>query len=313
MPGPANTAGPTIGILYPGEMGSSLGKVLAGDGFRVVTTLEGRSSRTRRLCHEVGLSVLGSLREVVQSADIVFSLVPPARALGAAGHFAEAVRGLARPPLFIDANSISPVTAHQIADLLTGLDCVDAAFYGLASQLRSRGVLYLSGPRASQVADVLGRSLRVKVMGDVPGKASAMKSLLAGLNKGLVALFLEMSLLARESDLLNELLEAYREQYPGVMEVVERLLPTYPQHAGRRGQEMRELERTMQALDLQPCVVRGAREVITAVGRLGLAEQNGAQGTRKWSVPEVVEAIDAHAVLTGAGERGGVSPPVAPH
>jgi hypothetical protein len=58
---------PTVGILYPGEMGAALGRLLREDGVRVVTTLEGRSPRTRRLCAEAGLSVLGSLAEVLGS------------------------------------------------------------------------------------------------------------------------------------------------------------------------------------------------------------------------------------------------------
>src|SRR5258708_6585627 len=71
----------TIGILYPGEMGSCLGTLLVQEGWPVVTALEGRSPRTCRLGRDAGLKVLASQREVADRADIVFSVVPPAAAV----------------------------------------------------------------------------------------------------------------------------------------------------------------------------------------------------------------------------------------
>ena len=52
-------------------------------------------------------------------------------------------------------------------------------------------------------------------------------------------------------------LAAYRASYPGIMELVDRTLPTYPRHAARRGQEMAEVEKTLAGLGLCPTVVPG--------------------------------------------------------
>src|SRR6266576_224422 len=71
----------TIGILYPGEMGSTFEKILAANGFRVVTKLEGRSSRTACLCRDACLRALDSLADVLERSDIVMSFVPPGAAL----------------------------------------------------------------------------------------------------------------------------------------------------------------------------------------------------------------------------------------
>jgi 3-hydroxyisobutyrate dehydrogenase-like beta-hydroxyacid dehydrogenase len=306
---------PVIGILYPGEMGTALGRVLVEAGFRVVTTLEGRSSRTHRLGREAGLEILASLTDVVRTSAIVFSVVAPGAAAAVARQFCAAAQaslwdrfpnlsGQVRtgletcPPdrLFVDANSVSPVTAAEIAALTAaaGIECVDAAVYGLASQLRTRGTVYLSGRSAATVAALFGGKVRTRVMGDTPGKASLMKSLLAGLNKGLVALFLEMSQLACEGGLVDQLFEAYRASYPGVMEVVERLLPTYPQHAPRRAQEMEELEHTLRSLGLQPAVTRGARQVTAAFAQLGLPEKNNFDPA---NLPVLVKEAHARGLL----------------
>lgn len=160
----------TIGVLFPGEMGSTFAKLLAGNGFRVVTTLEGRSIRTQRLCHEAGLSVLDSVGGVLSCADIVISFAPPGAALQVAGNVALLVKDESRRLLYVDANSISPVTAVKISELLRleQVDFVDASIRGLASQLRQAGVLYLSGARAEELSDQFVAVMRVKVIGDAP-------------------------------------------------------------------------------------------------------------------------------------------------
>jgi 3-hydroxyisobutyrate dehydrogenase-like beta-hydroxyacid dehydrogenase len=287
---------PVIGILYPGEMGTALGRVLVEGGYRVVTTLEGRSVRTHRLGSEAGLEILPSFTEVVRTSEIVFSVVSPGAAVAVARQFCEVAQGSPPDLLYVDANSVSPVTAAKIAALTSeaGIECVDAAVYGLATHLRTRGTVYLSGRSAQVVAALFQGKVRTRVMGAEPGKASMLKSLLAGLNKGLVALFLEMSQLACEADLVDPLFEAYRASYPGVMEVVDRLLPTYPQHAPRRAQEMEELEHTLRSMGLRPGVTRGARQVTAAFARLGLSETDGFDSAK---LPALVKETHARGML----------------
>src|SRR2546428_92476 len=80
-----------------------------------------------------------------------------------------------------------------------------------------RGVIYLSGPAAGHVAPLFGSVVRTRVLGEQPGLASTMRMLVSGVSKGLVALFLEMGLAARQAGLLPELLDCYRDAYPGLM------------------------------------------------------------------------------------------------
>src|ERR1700730_4748491 len=87
----------TIGVLYPGEMGASFAKLLGDAGYRVVTTLEGRSTRTHRLCREAGLSVVDSLAELLRDSAVVISLVSPGAALSLAKGVATLLDGLERP------------------------------------------------------------------------------------------------------------------------------------------------------------------------------------------------------------------------
>jgi 3-hydroxyisobutyrate dehydrogenase-like beta-hydroxyacid dehydrogenase len=293
-------AAATVGILYPGEMGSALGRVLRGDGLRVVTTLQGRGPRTRHGCEQAGLEVLDTPAAVCRAADVLLSVVPPAAARDVAESCAGAVGRDGAGRLYVDLNSVAPETAQSMAAALagTGVDFVDGAVHGLAARLPGRGTVYLSGPAAGRAAALLGRSLRVRVLGPAPGTASAFKMLVGGLNKGVVALFLEMSLAARAAGLLDEYLGCCRDSYPGVLDVVERTLPTYPRHAGRRGEEMAELERMLRSLGLRACLARGARDLLTEMGRLHLAEGGPENEAGGWDVPGVIAAAYAAGLLS---------------
>jgi hypothetical protein len=116
--------------------------------------------------------------------------------------------------------------------------------------------------------------------------------LLSGLTKGVIALFVEMALAGRRAGILDRLVAAYRTDYPGVMEVVDRILPTYPRHAARRGQEMVEVERTLSALGLRPTVAAGVRELITDLGRCWPADDKS-----DWGVADVIEALHTRGLL----------------
>jgi 3-hydroxyisobutyrate dehydrogenase-like beta-hydroxyacid dehydrogenase len=285
----------TIGILYPGEMGSSFGKLLCEAGFRVITTVRGRSLRTHRLCHEGGLSVVDSLGEVLERSDVVISLVSPGAALSVARDVAGNIDGFSRRLLYIDANSISPATVIRIADVLRDvtIDFVDASIFGLASQLRQRGTLYLSGSRANELSGQFEPIMRVKVVGDMPGQASALKMIVSGIPKGLSALFLETMLFAQDMHLLNEAIETCDEIYPSIMEVIRRMVPTYPQHAARRCEELQEVEETMLMCGLTPRIVRAVREVTSGLASTGWPNHEAEQ----WTIADIILEIHKEGTL----------------
>jgi 3-hydroxyisobutyrate dehydrogenase-like beta-hydroxyacid dehydrogenase len=295
----------TIGILYAGELGSTFGRQLVGNGFRVVSTLEGRSARTGRLCQEAGLTVLDSVGRVLECSEVVISFVPPAAALDLARNVAGLLQRASRKLVYVDANSISPPTAIKIAEVLDleNVDFVDAAIRGLASQFKQAGVLYLSGTRAAELASLFQSTIRVKVVGDTPGQASALKMVLSGLPKGLIGLFTETMLFARTMGLHDEAMEICNEFYAGVMEVVARMLPTYVQHAARRSEELRELEEAMLLNGVAPRVVAAARQVTADLAEIEWAE--GADESR-WEIAEMMNRIYENHILHAPKQQAAV-------
>ncbi len=142
-------AATTVAVLYPGEMRRQHWRVCSPGAARVVTTLQGRGPLTARRWAEAGVVVLESLRAVVQEADVVFSLVPPASAEAMAEAYCELAHLSPPRALYVDANSIGPGLAQTLSGRLAarGRGFVDAALNGQAANAAISGTLFLSGPR----------------------------------------------------------------------------------------------------------------------------------------------------------------------
>jgi L-threonate 2-dehydrogenase len=262
----------TIGLLYGGDMGAAVAAALVPRGWRIVSSLDGRSAATARRCREAGIDVLPGVADVVRTSRIVLSLVPPSAAADVAALYLRHARFAPPGAVYVDANSVAPDLAAAFAEQLAGhgIDFVDAAINGLAkSLLTGRATLFVSGARAGEIAAIFAPVMRVQVLGPVPGRASAMKMLLSALSKGICALFAETALIARRHDLLPELTEAATRIYPGIMTLVERMLPTYAQHAARRADEMRAVEQTAAAAAVEPCVLASVRELHERLASIG--------------------------------------------
>jgi len=283
----------TIGILYPGDMGHNVARVLLEDGFSVVTTLAGRSARTRRLAESTTVTILDSLPQVAERADIILSIVPPAAAKTVAAEFVTAAKQVLQKPLYVDANAISPMTTQEIGEIITraGLPYLDACIIGPARDVRGRCTFYVSGPDAGPFAESIGKSIRTQVLGDRIGQASAFKIAFSGLNKGLAALLFELTVAGKEFGFLEELLHTYTSLLPGVMQALEWLTPTYPMHAARRADEMAELAEMLEHLGCSSVMARGTQATLAAVGRANLAERYPERGEHGWTMREVIEAL----------------------
>lgn len=296
----------TVGILYAGEMGSSLGRLLVQGGVRVVTTTQGRSARTRSLCHEAGLEVLPSIDDVVGACHILLSVVPPR----AAYDVAEQVAQLAALPdslMYVDLNSVSPACVERIAAALgrRGGSCVDASIFGLAAQIRERGTVCLSGEGASTISALFAPLLPTRIVGAKVGQASALKMILSGLPKGLSALIIEIMLLAQQMEMLDDAVDMCNLLYPEIMAVASRMLPTYPQHAKRRSEELAEVETTMIHAGLKPRMLTAAREITTGLADLHWGDDKRPQ---RWPLMELMREIQRETSLYGTEEASTDAP-----
>lgn len=78
------------------------------------------------------------------------------------------------------------------------------------------------------------------------------------------------------------------------MEVVKRMLPTYPQHAARRCEELREVQHTMLTSGLSPRIVSAACDVTCNLSAVDWGSERNAS---QWTVRDVIEELHREHIL----------------
>lgn len=237
-----------VGILHPGEMGSSLGACLVSAGHRALWVREGRSAATVRRADADGLAALASLGELVRSADVILSICPPHAALDQACSVADA--GFSG--IYVDANAVSPETALRVESAVgAAADFVDGGVVGPPARQAGSTRLYLSGARAEQIAALFsGSLLEAKPIDGGAGAASALKMCYAAWTKGSAALLMAVAALARREGVAGALREEWQLSQPGLpAQLRDAVLANTPK-AWRFTGEMQEIAATFQADDL---------------------------------------------------------------
>jgi 3-hydroxyisobutyrate dehydrogenase-like beta-hydroxyacid dehydrogenase len=220
-------------------MGSAVGASLLRGGVRVVATVAGRSRRTERLAREAGLELLPLLADVVGAADVVLSIVPPAQAEAAAAELAGA-------QLLVDLNAVSPETARRISTEVDGSISGSPPRAGGSPTTR----IYLSGPRAAEVAALPFDGVATVVVGDEVGLASAVKMSTASVYKGSVALLAQALRAADHYGVLDHVLDDLGDLASGAGPRIARAAAKADRYVG----EMHEIAAAQGVAGLEPAL-----------------------------------------------------------
>jgi len=253
----------TVAVISPGDMGSAVGRRLREGGLRAVTSLAGRSERTRALAADAGIEDVGSLAAAVRQADVLLSILPPASALQLAGAV-----GRHAGPLYVDCNAVSPGTARAIGALV-GERYVDAGIIGFPGAPR----FYASGPHARELAEL---PLDVRVLDGDIGQASGLKMCYAALTKGLTALLTESMVTAGTLGVTEAFLAELADSQPQFLAGASRGLPGMVPKAYRWIAEMEEIAATFEEAGLTPRMLLGAADVYRLVEEARTAAAGGA-------------------------------------
>jgi len=264
---------PTVAVVSPGAMGSAMGGALARGGARVVATLAGRSERTHRLAAKSPLELLDDLRAVVREADLVLSIVPPEEAHVAAHHVCRVARELGRAPLYAELNAVAPATVERIAREARdhGVEVVDGSISGPPPNSAGTTRIYLSGPRAEEIASLPFEGVERIVVGPGIGTASAVKMSTASVYKGTSALLVQALRAAHENGVLEHVLDDLGTASPELVVNIERRLGNAAAKSARYVGEMREIAATQSAAGLTPALFEAMAEVYETFARTPLA------------------------------------------
>ena len=221
---------PVIAIIAPGAMGAAVGKRLADNGLKVLTSLGGRSAETAARAKAAGMADAND--KEIAAADFILSILPPGDALALAERFAPALQASNAKPVYVDCNAINPATVERVVAAIAPTECpfVDAGIIGSPPKPGDAGPrFYASGPAAPRFARLRDYGLDVRVLAGAMSAASALKMSYAGITKGTQAIGAAMMLAAMRAgsadDLLAELQGSQKQLFPWLKRQLEQMPP----------------------------------------------------------------------------------------
>lgn len=285
-----------IAIIGAGDMGHRVGRALHDSGIDVITCLAGRSARTRGLAEAAGMRDVPDMAALVDAADLILSIVPPAVAADIGNRIAATMdKTDARPP-FADCNAVSPQTAQTIAGTIgnAGATFIDAGIVGLGPGGAAPTRFYVSGPDTTAMDVLDGKGMLVKKLGPEIGRASALKMCYAGLNKGRFSLFTAVMVAAEALGLSAELRDELEFSQKETLAAIERLLPRLPADAARWAPEMDEIAATFAAVGVTPNFHKGAGDVLRLLATTPFAAETRETIDPNRGLDESVRVYAAH-------------------
>jgi 3-hydroxyisobutyrate dehydrogenase-like beta-hydroxyacid dehydrogenase len=241
-----DTDRPAVGILHPGQMGSSLAASAQRSGCRVYWASEERSEATHERARQLGLHDAGTMARLCEICDVVVSVCPP----HAADELATRVAGHGFQGLYLDANAISPQSVVKVARIVArgGASAIDGGIVGPPAWHPNTTWLYLSGERAEEVASCfVGGPLETQIIGTEIGRASALKMCYAAWTKGSTALLCAILAAADELGVWPELRGQWERDWPGFADQAEGRAQGVTAKAWRFAGEMDEIAATLEA------------------------------------------------------------------
>ncbi len=269
----------TIAILSPGDMGSGVGRDLAGRGFDVVTCLAGRGENSRARAQSAGFRELPDFDALVSEADLVLSILPPEAATGLAREVAAAMARSGKTPPFADWNAIAPETAIAIGETIgkTGAIFIDGSIVGLAPGRGNRPArIYVSGPEAGILGALDGGDISIRPCGAEIGRASAVKMCYAAISKGTNTLHTATLIAAEALGVGDVLRDELADSASATYRHMQATVPRLPADSARWIGEMEEIARTFEAAGVTPHFHQGARDTIELHARTPFAAETRA-------------------------------------
>jgi 3-hydroxyisobutyrate dehydrogenase-like beta-hydroxyacid dehydrogenase len=283
----------TIGVMSPGDMGQAIAQQLKSKGFKVCTALDKRSARSKDLAQKAGLTDVGSIAKLTEQCELILSVMNPGAALDFAGEVARALAANKRSPLLVDCNAIAPVTMLAINAQITaaGGRCADGGIIGPPPRGAAKTTLYVSGPEAAALEQLVTPQLAVRVLSERVGDASAIKMCYAAMTKGVQALVLELLVAARRLGVDAALEAQIKASRSDVYDWAIGALPVMPPKAYRWVPEMREIAKTFEAAGMTPRMFEGAADMYTFIAATALGRETPENRDKSRTGQDVVRQL----------------------
>jgi 3-hydroxyisobutyrate dehydrogenase-like beta-hydroxyacid dehydrogenase len=270
----------TIAIMSPGNMGSAIGKFLAEGGFEVVSCLAGRSDFTKERALSCGFRDAGSIEDMVAAADLVLSILDPAKVEEIATAIAAAMRATDRELVFADCNATSPATALKLNGIIEGAGgrFVDVGIIGGAPNRKENFPNFCtSGPHADLLLPLDGKGVHILKVGDEIGAGSAIKICNGAWNKGAFALYTAVMMAAEHYGFTEILRERLPGSQAGTVDKLDEAINRLPSLSGRYIGEMDQVAETFGSIGLPDGFHQASAELFRMLNSTSLATERREQ------------------------------------
>jgi 3-hydroxyisobutyrate dehydrogenase-like beta-hydroxyacid dehydrogenase len=284
----------TIAILSPGNMGGAVGACLKTSGYDVITCLSGRSDFTRRKAEEAGFRDVPDLVTLVREADLVLSILDPAKADEIAASIAAAMTETGETVVFADCNATSPATALRLNGIIeaSGGQFVDVGIIGGAPTRRENYPQFCtSGPHAALLDELHDKGVRIERIGPDIGQGSAIKICNGAFNKGAFALYTSVMLAAEHYGCTDFLRERLPGSQAGSVEKLDNAILRLPSLSGRYIGEMEQVAETFEAIGLTPHIHQGAADLFRLLNATPLANERREEIDPDRTVADVLKKL----------------------
>jgi putative dehydrogenase len=235
--------GIVVAVMAQGSMGAGVGKRLHESGAEVRTLLSGRSTGSAERAKAAGMRPMADERELRDSADFFLSILPPGEAENIAQRLVPALTALAKKPIYVDCNAISPQTAERVDAIIapSGAKFVDGGIIGGPPREGYSPAIYASGAAVGETAVLRDWGLDWRSIDGPIGAASGLKMSYAGITKGITALGSAMMLGAARFGCAEALVAELSSSQPNVFKYLSASVPRMYDKAYRWVAEMEEI------------------------------------------------------------------------
>lgn len=281
-------------------MGSAVGKFLAEGGFDVISSLDGRSDFTKNRARECGIRDLGSIGDAVAAADLVLSILDPARAEDIATAVADVMKKSGKQLVFADCNAISPATASKLNAIIddAGGIFVDVGIIGGAPTGKENFPNFCtSGPQADLLQPLDGKGVNILKVGGEVGAGSAIKICNGAWNKGAFALYTGVMMAAEHYGFTEILRERLPGSQAGTVDKLDAAINRLPSLSGRYIGEMEQVAETFASIGMPDGFHQASAELFRMLNATSLATE------RREEIPPDRTPLDVLKIVVGEIDR----------
>jgi 3-hydroxyisobutyrate dehydrogenase-like beta-hydroxyacid dehydrogenase len=286
-----------IAFIGFGEAGQAVGRGLLAEARPQIRTYDilfddpADGGRLKRAAEALGVGVARDHADAVRGADLVILAVTASSSLEAAR---SCVPGLQKGQLFLDINSVSPQRKIETAALVapTGAAYVDVAVMAPVAPYLHKVPCLIGGPGAKALAPrAAALGMKMDVVSDQVGQASAIKMFRSIVVKGLEAILVESMTAAAEYGVEARVLDSLQETWPGLdwERLAGYMIERVVSHGKRRAAEMREVAATLEGIGLEPVMAAASAARQQWIADLGVKERLAGRKTEGRA--ELVKAI----------------------